>query len=102
MQKVILGRELLGRDQKLIIAGQPTRGLDVGVIEYVHQTLLQMRNQGQAILLVSTELDEIRTLADRAYVMFGGTIMAEIDPATISDHDISLLMAGIPLENGKN
>ncbi|MFX0115789.1 MAG: ABC transporter ATP-binding protein [Candidatus Hodarchaeota archaeon] len=98
-QKVILARELLGRNPKVIIASQPTRGLDVGVIEYVHQTLLRMREQKKAILLVSTELDEIRALADRAYVMFKGKIMAEVDPKTISDQDISLLMAGITLDN---
>lgn len=100
-QKVILARELLGRKPKLIVASQPTRGLDVGVIEYVHQTLLEMREQGEAILLVSTELDEIRALADRAYVLFQGKIMAEVDPKTISDQDISLLMAGLPLEAQK-
>jgi len=94
-QKVILARELLGREPKLIIAAQPTRGLDIGVIEYVHKTLLQMKAQEQAILLVSTELDEIRALADRAYVMFQGEIMAEVDPNEISDENISLLMAGV-------
>ncbi|MHA2496543.1 MAG: ABC transporter ATP-binding protein [Candidatus Hodarchaeales archaeon] len=98
-QKVILARELLGRKPKLIIAAQPTRGLDVGVIEYVHQTLLQMRERGMAVLLVSTELDEIRALADRAYVLFKGKIMAEVDPKSISDQDISLLMAGITLDD---
>ena len=67
-QKVILARELLGRDPNIILASQPTRGLDIGVIEYVHQTLLEMRDKGKAILLISTELDEIRALADRAYV----------------------------------
>lgn len=97
-QKVILARELLGREPKVIIAAQPTRGLDVGVIEYVHKTLLQIKAQGQAILLVSPELDEIRTLADRAYVMFQGEIMAEVDPNKISDEKISLLMAGVKLE----
>lgn len=97
-QKVILARELLGRKPKLIIAAQPTRGLDVGVIEYVHRTLLQMKAQEQAILLVSTELDEIRALADRTYVMFQGEIMAEVDPNKISDENISLLMAGVELE----
>ncbi len=100
-QKVILARELLGREPKLIIAAQPTRGLDVGVIEYVHQTLLSMREQGMAVLLVSTELDEIRALADRAYILFQGRMMAEVHPKTISDQDISLLMAGVPLEDGK-
>ncbi|MFW9917215.1 MAG: ABC transporter ATP-binding protein, partial [Candidatus Thorarchaeota archaeon] len=100
-QKVILARELLGREPKLIIAAQPTRGLDVGVIEYVRRTLLSMREQGTAILLVSTELDEIRALADRAYVLFQGKMMAEVDPKTISDQDISLLMAGVSLEDAK-
>ena len=98
-QKVILARELLGRKPRLIIASQPTRGLDVGVIEHVHQTLLRAKDQGQAILLVSSELDEIRSLADRALVMFRGEIMAEVDPNTISDREISLLMAGISLDD---
>ncbi|MFW9904945.1 MAG: ABC transporter ATP-binding protein [Candidatus Thorarchaeota archaeon] len=98
-QKVILARELLGRKPKLIIAAQPTHGLDVGVIEYVHKTLTQMRDQGLAILLVSTELDEIRDITDRAFVMFEGRIMAEINPQTISDKDVSLLMAGIKPED---
>ena len=98
-QKVILARELLGRKPRLIIASQPTRGLDVGVIEYVHQTLLRAKDQGQAILLVSSELEEIRSLADRALVMFRGEIMAEVDPNTISDREISLLMAGISLDD---
>ncbi|MFX0092669.1 MAG: ABC transporter ATP-binding protein [Candidatus Hodarchaeota archaeon] len=93
-QKVILGRELLGKKPKLVVASQPTRGLDVGVIQYVHQTLLEMREEA-GIMLVSTELDEIRALADRAYVLFRGKIMAEVNPRTISDQDISLLMAGI-------
>ncbi|MFX0208781.1 MAG: ATP-binding cassette domain-containing protein, partial [Candidatus Hodarchaeota archaeon] len=100
-QKIILARELLGRNPKLIIAAQPTRGLDVGVIEYVHKILIQMCGQGLAILLISTELDEIRSLADRAFVLFKGKFMAEVDPKTISDEDISLLMAGESLE-GKN
>ncbi|MFX1515214.1 MAG: ABC transporter ATP-binding protein [Promethearchaeota archaeon] len=97
-QKIILARELLGRKPKLIIAAQPTRGLDVGAIEYVRKSLLEKRDEGKAILLVSTELDEIRALADRAYVMFKGKIISEVDPQAISDGDISLLMAGIKPE----
>ena len=97
-QKIILARELLGRKPKLIIAAQPTRGLDVGAIEYVRKSLLEKREEGKAILLVSTELDEIRALADRAYVMFKGKIISEVDPQGISDGDISLLMAGIKPE----
>lgn len=93
LQKVVLGRELSG-DPKLIIANQPTRGLDVGSIEFVHGTLLEARDEGVAILLVSVELDEIMSLSDRIVVMFEGQIVGEVDAASATEEEIGILMAG--------
>lgn len=93
LQKLVLGRELEGHP-RLIIANQPTRGLDVGSIEFVHQTLIAARDAGAAILLVSVELDEIFALSDRVAVMFEGRIMAVQDIAELDEERIGLLMAG--------
>ena len=93
LQKVVVGRELAG-DPKFIIANQPTRGLDVGSIEFVHRTLLNARERGSGILLVSVELEEIMALSDRIIVLYNGEIQGEIDPATASEEDIGVLMAG--------
>ena len=92
-QKVILARELSG-EVKLVIANQPTRGLDVGSIEEVHRRLLALRDEGCAVLLISTELDELRALADRIAVLSRGRIVATLDPAQTSPEQIGLLMAG--------
>jgi general nucleoside transport system ATP-binding protein len=91
-QKVVVAREM-GRDVKLLIASQPTRGLDVGSIEFVHKRLVAQRDAGAAVLLVSSELDEIYALADRIAVMFEGRIVA-FRPPSISEQDLGLLMAG--------
>ena len=93
LQKLVLGRELEGQP-RLIIANQPTRGLDIGSIEFVHQTLIAARDAGAAILLVSVELDEIFALSDRVAVMFEGRIMAVQDIASLDEERIGLLMAG--------
>jgi simple sugar transport system ATP-binding protein len=93
LQKVVLGRELAG-GPKLIIANQPTRGLDVGSIEFVHQTLLEARDRGAAILLVSVELDEILSLSDRIAVMFRGRIVGEMPAAEATPEKLGILMAG--------
>ena len=93
LQKVVLGRELSG-SPKLIVADQPTRGLDVGSIESVHRTLLAARDQGAAVLLVSAELDEIRALSDRIVVLYRGRIAGELRPEAVSDEDLGILMAG--------
>ncbi len=93
LQKVVLGRELSG-EPKLIVANQPTRGLDVGSIEFVHNTLLQARDQGVAILLVSVELDEIMSLSDRIAVMFNGQINGSMDAAEATEEKLGILMAG--------
>jgi simple sugar transport system ATP-binding protein len=95
-QKIILAREI-GRDPDLLIVGQPTRGVDIGAIEFIHRRIIAMRDQGKAILLVSVELDEIRSLSDRILVMFAGRIMGERDPSA-DERDIGLLMAGVTKE----
>ncbi len=92
-QKVIIARELSG-NPKVIIAAQPTRGVDVGAIEYIHNALLTMRAKGKAILLISAELDELKSLSDRILVMYEGEIIAEGDADTFTEEDLGLLMAG--------
>ncbi len=92
-QKVVLAREL-SRPVKLVVASQPTRGLDVGSIEFVHQRIVAERDSGRAVLIFSTELDEVTDLADRIAVMYRGEIIAMV-PATTSREDLGLLMAGI-------
>jgi len=93
-QKVIVAREF-SRPIKLLIAAQPTRGLDVGSIEYIHQRLIEKRDEGTAVLIVSTELDEILQLADRIAVMYRGEIIAVLDSADANKEVVGLLMAGI-------
>ncbi len=92
-QKVIVAREF-SRPNKLLIASQPTRGLDVGSIEYIHRRIIEQRDGGTAVLLVSTELDEIRALSDRIAVMFEGRIVAVVRAAEVTKEQIGLLMAG--------
>ena len=92
-QKVIVGREL-SRDVSLVIANQPTRGLDVGSIEYIHQTLIDMRDAGVGVLLVSSELDEIMSVSDRIAVMYRGEIVDVLDAKDADREHIGLLMAG--------
>ena len=93
-QKVIVGREF-SRPIKFLVASQPTRGLDVGSIEYIHNRLLDKRDDGCAILLVSTELDEVLELSDRIAVMFEGKIVAIVDGDKAVKEKIGLLMAGV-------
>ncbi|HRE27293.1 MAG TPA: ATP-binding cassette domain-containing protein, partial [Anaerolineales bacterium] len=93
MQKVVIGRELAG-EPTFIVANQPTRGLDVGSIEFVHRSLVDARDRGAGILLVSVELEEILALSDRVLVMYRGQIQGEVDPATATEEQIGLLMAG--------
>jgi general nucleoside transport system ATP-binding protein len=92
-QKIILAREI-ERDPDLLIVGQPTRGVDIGAIEFIHRRLIELRDQGKAVLLVSVELDEIRSLSDRILVMFAGKIMGERD-ASADERELGLLMAGV-------
>jgi len=93
-QKVIVAREL-SRPVKLLIASQPTRGLDVGSIEYIHKEIIAMRDRGVAVLLVSAELDEIMSLSDRIAVMYRGEIVATIDRKDATRERLGLLMAGV-------
>ncbi len=92
-QKIVLAREI-EKDPGVLIVGQPTRGVDVGAIEFIHRRLVDMRDQGKAVLLVSVELDEIRSLADRILVMFDGRIVGERD-GSADEGEIGLLMAGV-------
>lgn len=92
-QKIIIAREFESHP-RLIIACQPTRGVDVGSIEFIHKQLLRFRNEGYSVLLISSELSEIMSLSDRVAVMYKGKIIGEVDPKTISTSEIGLLMAG--------
>ncbi len=91
-QKAILARELSG-DPGVIIAAQPTRGVDVGAIEFIHRRLLEQRSEGKAILVISLELEEVRSLSDRIMVMYAGRIVGEVGPDA-TDEALGLLMAG--------
>jgi simple sugar transport system ATP-binding protein len=84
-----------------LVAAQPTRGLDVGSIEYIHQQILEKRSQGVAVLLASTELDEILQLSDRVAVMYRGKIVAIVPAAEATKDYIGLLMAGVPPEEAR-
>jgi simple sugar transport system ATP-binding protein len=99
-QKVIVAREF-SRPIKLLIAAQPTRGLDVGSIEYIHQRLIAKRDEGVAVLLVSVELDEIMALSDRIAVMYEGKIVGTVQAAEVTREELGLLMAGAHLEAEK-
>ena len=92
-QKAIVAREI-DRDPQLLIAVQPTRGLDVGAIEYIHKQIIAQRDAGKAVLLVSLELDEVMNLSDRILVMYEGEIVGEFDPKTTDVQTLGLYMAG--------
>ena len=92
-QKAIIAREI-DREKPLIVAVQPTRGLDVGAIEYIHGQLVAERDKGRAVLLVSLELDEVMSLSDRILVMYEGEIVGELDPKATNVQELGLYMAG--------
>ncbi len=92
-QKIVLAREM-ERDPDVLLIGQPTRGVDVGAIEFIHRRIVEMRDAGKAILLVSVELDEIRALSDRILVMFDGQVVGERSPDA-TEGELGLLMAGV-------
>ncbi|MGD7043741.1 ABC transporter ATP-binding protein [Jeotgalibacillus proteolyticus] len=92
-QKAIIGREI-DRDPDLLIAAQPTRGLDVGAIEFIHQRLIDQRDKGKAVLLLSFELEEIMNVSDKIAVIYEGNIIATVDPKETSEQELGLLMAG--------
>jgi simple sugar transport system ATP-binding protein len=96
-QKLVLAREM-EHDPDLLLVGQPTRGVDIGAIEFIHKRLIAMRDAGKAVLLVSVELDEILSLSDRILVMFDGTLTGELSAAEADERRIGLLMAGITKE----
>jgi ABC-type uncharacterized transport system ATPase subunit len=92
-QKAIVAREI-SRDTELLIAVQPTRGLDVGAIEFIHKQLIKERDKGKAVLLISLELEEVIGVSDRILVMFNGEIVGEFDPKTTTENELGLYMAG--------
>ena len=92
-QKAIIAREI-DKDPELLIAVQPTRGLDVGAIEYIHKQIVSQRGSGKGVLLVSLELDEVMALSDRILVMYEGEIVGELDPKTTTVEELGLYMAG--------
>ncbi len=98
-QKIVLAREI-ERNPDLLLVGQPTRGVDIGAIEFIHQRIVELRDQGKAILLVSVELEEILSLSDRIIVMFDGHIMGERDPAQTDEKELGMLMAGMETNGG--
>ena len=98
-QKAIIGREI-DRENPLLIAVQPTRGLDVGAIEYIHGQLVTQRDAGKAVLLVSLELDEVMNLSDRILVMYEGQIVGELDPKQTTVQELGLYMAGAKRQEG--
>ncbi len=97
-QKIVLAREI-ERNPDLLLVGQPTRGVDIGAIEFIHKRIIELRDQGKAILLVSVELEEILSLSDRIAVMFDGRIMGERLPHETDEKELGLLMAG--MQNGE-
>lgn len=99
-QKAVVAREM-DREHSLLIAVQPTRGLDVGAIEYIHNQLVAKRDEGSAVLLVSFELDEVMNLADRILVMYEGEIVGQLDPKTTTVQELGLYMAGAKREKAK-
>ncbi len=92
-QKLVVGREI-DSDPNLLIAAQPTRGLDVGAIEFVHRRLLEQRAAGKGILLISLELEELMNLSDRIVVIYEGRFVAEVDPKEVTEEELGLLMTG--------
>ena len=92
-QKIIIARAF-SRDPKAIIIAHPTRGVDIGAMEYIHSQLIELRDQGAAILLISADLDEVRTLSDRLLVIYEGEIVSESMPGELDEVEMGLLMTG--------
>ena len=91
-QKLVLARDM-ERKPDVLLVGQPTRGVDIGAIEFIHRSLIAMRDAGCAVLLVSVELDEIMSLSDRMLVIFDGRIVGEVDGANADEKTLGLMMA---------
>ncbi len=96
-QKAIVAREI-DRDPEVLVAVQPTRGLDVGAIEYIHRQLIRQRDEGKAVLLISLELDEVLNVSDRVLVIYEGVIVAELDPKHTTEQELGLYMSGAKRE----
>jgi len=97
-QKIVLAREM-ERHPELLLVGQPTRGVDIGAVEFIHKSLIAMRDAGCAVLLVSVELDEILSLSDRILVMFEGRIVGEVAGAAATEQALGLMMANVVPED---
>ena len=93
-QKIVVAREI-ERNPDLLLIGQPTRGVDIGAIEFIHKQIVALRDAGKAVLLVSVELDEIMSLSDRIVVMFDGKLMGERDPGATNERELGMMMAGM-------
>jgi len=100
-QKFIVGREI-EHDPDVMIASHPTRGVDIGSIEFIHDRLLELRDAGMAILVVSSKLDEIQKLSDRIVVMYEGEFMDTVDPVETTEEELGMLMAGHDAGSGDN
>ncbi len=96
-QKFIVGREI-GHDPDVLIAAHPTRGVDIGAIEFIHKRLVELRDAGVAVLVISSKLEEIQQLSDRIAVMYEGSFIDVVDPETVSESELGLLMAGKQIE----
>jgi ABC-type uncharacterized transport system ATPase subunit len=92
-QKLVLAREM-AHNPKVLLVGQPTRGVDIGAIEFIHRELVKSRDLGCAVLVVSVELDEVLALADRILVMFAGRIVGEVEGGQADERQLGLMMAG--------
>jgi simple sugar transport system ATP-binding protein len=99
-QKAIIAREI-DKDHELLVAVQPTRGLDVGAIEYIHKQLIERRDAGKAVLLVSLELEEVMNVSDRILVMYEGEIVGELDPKSTTVQELGLYMSGAKRDTPK-
>jgi simple sugar transport system ATP-binding protein len=99
-QKAIIAREI-DKDHELLVAVQPTRGLDVGAIEYIHSQLVERRDAGKAVFLVSLELEEVMNVSDRILVIYEGEIVGELDPKTTTMQELGLYMSGAKRDTAK-
>jgi simple sugar transport system ATP-binding protein len=97
-QKAIVAREI-DREPEVLVAVQPTRGLDVGAIEYIHKELVRQRDEGKAVLLISLELDEVMSVSDRIMVIYEGELVANLDPKNVTEQELGLYMAGAKRED---
>jgi len=100
IQKLIMARELSGQPRLLLVA-QPTRGIDVSAAQYIHRRLVEQRDAGTAVLIISEDLDEVMSISDRILVMYEGRIIGSADPRTSTREAIGLMMAGIEAEQSE-